>query len=569
MIHGIESKLMVLFAAGTLLVAGTLTWNADRQINDVVLEQLNRLHRELAQTTAASLSQPIKLGFSGSIQKRLEEFAQRSEDSFVGGRVVDISGRTLVEITNEQSSEASLAPDDALIAEVLETGAARAQTGGLTLILPVQNKKGEVVGALVSVWSAQSTLASTNRQQLIGLAVAALVFLSVIALMSLLLSRSFGRVVQQLEAALERLQAEDYDAPIPMQHRSDQIGAFCARLEVLRQNLTTAAQERLVTKEDQLAQNKAITELRDALSRLQNCDLTTRIEGPFSEKYDVLRRDFNAAVEQIEHAFIELNSFGRTIQNTSGVLARVVADISQASRQTSARLQQTSASVTKMTDTLLSTGQRTKAADTAAASAKSHASESLPTMRQAIEAIDELEERSSQIIQVLELIDDIAFQTSLLALNAGVEAARAGPAGKGFAVVATEVRGLANSAAAAAQESRQLIAASEESVQSGATHVRSAGARLGEIVTQVDTVSDQINRIAQDADLQSDLISQTNSSISALDRDAETNAQVTEKANQSTIDMTSKLSRMSALLEVFTVNETSEKSVLDDSSRAA
>jgi methyl-accepting chemotaxis protein len=88
-------------------------------------------------------------------------------------------------------------------------------------------------------------------------------------------------------------------------------------------------------------------------------------------------------------------------------------------------------------------------------------------VRQAIETIGKIEKSSSQIGQIIGVVDEIAFQTNLLARNAGVEAARAGDAGRGFAVVASEVRALAQRSAEAAEEIKGLIHASTAQVSEG------------------------------------------------------------------------------------------------------
>jgi methyl-accepting chemotaxis protein len=92
-------------------------------------------------------------------------------------------------------------------------------------------------------------------------------------------------------------------------------------------------------------------------------------------------------------------------------------------------------------------------------------------MGQAVTAMERIEASARHMEQIIGVIDEIAFQTNLLALNAGVEAARAGESGRGFAVVAQEVRALAQRAADAAREIRQLILGSNEQVALGASLV--------------------------------------------------------------------------------------------------
>ena len=115
-------------------------------------------------------------------------------------------------------------------------------------------------------------------------------------------------------------------------------------------------------------------------------------------------------------------------------------------------------------------------------------------VRDAVAAMSEIEKSAQQIGQIIGVIDEIAFQTSLLALNAGVEAARAGDQGRGFAVVASEVRALAQRSAEAAKEIKTLISASSQQVGVGVELVGETGKALQRIVTQVADINGVVGR---------------------------------------------------------------------------
>ncbi len=96
---------------------------------------------------------------------------------------------------------------------------------------------------------------------------------------------------------------------------------------------------------------------------------------------------------------------------------------------------------------------------------------------QAVEAMALIEQSSSKVSEMVGVINDIARQTNLLAINAAVEAARAGDAGRGFAVVASEVRNLAQRSSQAAEDVKQLITTSGEQIKGGVDLVKRTGAR--------------------------------------------------------------------------------------------
>ena len=129
------------------------------------------------------------------------------------------------------------------------------------------------------------------------------------------------------------------------------------------------------------------------------------------------------------------------------------------------------------------------------------------------------------------MIDGIAFQTNIRALNAAVEAARAGEQGRGFAVVAWEVRSLAQRSADAAKEIKTLIGASVEKVESGAALVDDAGRTMNDIVTRVKRVSDLITDISTATSEQSSGIAQVGQAMAHLDQITQQNAALVEEAS--------------------------------------
>ena len=136
--------------------------------------------------------------------------------------------------------------------------------------------------------------------------------------------------------------------------------------------------------------------------------------------------------------------------------------------------------------------------------------------------MSEIEQSSTQINQIVGVIDEIAFQTSLLALNAGVEAARAGEAGRGFAVVASEVRGLAERSASAAKEIKALIALSQSNVQRGSDQVSLTRDSLSAIAAQVAEANALVRTIAAATREQSVGIGEINVAINQMDQFTQT-----------------------------------------------
>ncbi|MFN8588346.1 MAG: methyl-accepting chemotaxis protein [Candidatus Eisenbacteria bacterium] len=177
------------------------------------------------------------------------------------------------------------------------------------------------------------------------------------------------------------------------------------------------------------------------------------------------------------------------------------------------------------------------AASRAAAEAHDAAERGGGVVRDAVAAMQQVEQQSRRIAEIVGVMDEIAFRTNLLALNASVEAARAGQHGRGFAVVAQEVRGLAVRSAESAHEIRALIQETGERVETSATLVRRSGETLDAIVTTVKQASTLTRGIARTSREQADQLREVRGVVEHMDGVVRAMSQQAEQLEDSARDM--------------------------------
>ena len=227
----------------------------------------------------------------------------------------------------------------------------------------------------------------------------------------------------------------------------------------------------------------------------------------------------------------------RMVADTSQQIAQGNLDLSQRTEEQACTLEETASSMEELTTTVLQNADGARQANALAAGASDVARKGGEVVGQVVSTMTAISESSRRIADIIAVIDSIAFQTNILALNASVEAARAGEQGRGFAVVAAEVRNLAQRSAAAAREIKTLIGDSVDKVGAGTKLVDAAGRTMDEIVESVKGVTSLIAEIAAASQEQSAGIEQVNRALSQMEQVVQQNASLVEEATAATESM--------------------------------
>jgi methyl-accepting chemotaxis protein len=204
-------------------------------------------------------------------------------------------------------------------------------------------------------------------------------------------------------------------------------------------------------------------------------------------------------------------------------------DLSSRTEAAASEIQQTASSVEQIGTTLASTTQHTSTAADLAVQNSGAAREGGVVIAKAVDTMAQINSASAKVGEITAVIDSIAFQTNILALNASIEAARAGEHGRGFAVVAAEVRTLAKRSADAAREIRGLIDDTVGKVRSGTDVVNTAGVKMNRVVDGVTVISTLLGEISTAASQQSQGVRQVGSAITQLDAMTQQNAALVEQ----------------------------------------
>jgi methyl-accepting chemotaxis protein len=236
-------------------------------------------------------------------------------------------------------------------------------------------------------------------------------------------------------------------------------------------------------------------------------------------------------------------------------LAAASEAIASGAQEQAASLEETSASLEQITAAVRQSSDNAHQASQLASSSKDSALQGQEVVTNAITAMSEINAASAKISDIISTIDEIAFQTNLLAVNAAVEAARAGDEGRGFAVVASEVRSLAQRSAVAAKEIKVLIQDSLRKVEAGSGLVNRSGETLQGIVGSVKRVTDIVGEIAAASGEQSTGIEQVNTAVTQMDQVTQSNSAQTEELSATAQSLAEQAAHLMELVGTFTLTQ--------------
>ncbi len=351
--------------------------------------------------------------------------------------------------------------------------------------------------------------------------------------------RSITKPLAEVEAAAKLVADGKLDAQVRYTSR-DEMGSLANSIRTLIASL-----------------NGYISDIAGILGRMAGGDMSVSVEREY-------RNDFAPIKQSMQHIIIALNETLTQISQSSEQVAAGAEQmsagaqaLSQGAAEQASSAEELAASISEVTLSVSQNAENAQRASQNMAQTTAEIEQGDRQMRKLVGAMDNIATTSGEIQKIIKTIDDIAFQTNILSLNAAVEAARAGEAGKGFAVVADEVRNLAGKSAEAAKDTTSLIQTTLAAIRNGDQMVTETEKSLQQISERAKAAAQQVEQIAAASEQQARSIEQINIGVDQISSVIQTNSATAEESAASSEELSAQAVTLQALIAKFKLKDAS------------
>ncbi len=302
-----------------------------------------------------------------------------------------------------------------------------------------------------------------------------------------------------------------------------------------------------------------IMELTEALTSLSKGNLQTEVTGEFTGDFAVLKESTNHIIDFLNEMIGEVQKSSNTLSQASVGVSNEARNVNSNSEEQSATVERLKEEAKNISNSIAAVDENTNQAKQLTNEAGEKLTQGVAQMASLLESMEDIRRNEEEISKITKFLEDIAFQTNILALNASIEAARAGAAGKGFAVVAEEVRNLAGKSGDFAKRTSQIIEISGTAIDKGVKQAKETSVSMDDIAEISQKISHITDKLLVSVEKEKDALENVASAMDSISHIAERNLITSKKSANASEELSQQAMTLQAMAEKFQTKKQNEE----------